>query len=55
MSFEERETAFSPESMVGASEARVNGNPFWASRERRKDGVLELATGRRLGGDGVPD
>ena len=31
-----RETAFSPESTAGSSEARFNGSPFCASRERRR-------------------
>ena len=31
-----RETALSPESMAGSSEARVNRSPFCASRERRR-------------------
>ena len=31
-----RETALSPESMAGSSEARFNGSPFCAVRERRR-------------------
>ena len=39
-----RETAFSPESTAGSSEARFNGSPFCASREAQiVGGVVELA------------
>ena len=31
-----RETAFSPESTAGSSEARFNGRPFCVSRDRRR-------------------
>ena len=51
-----RETVFSTDSMAGSSEANFHENPFYSSRERREaqiaDGVLELATGRKFGGDG---